>query len=218
MKVLVADAYALFRQGLHSVLAELDDAVEEIEAGSFPDALARAGDSAPFDLVLLDLAMPGMAPFDGLRALGERLPGAPIVVLSASANRGEVSRAISCGARGYVLKSSRPEALLHILTLALAGEVYVPAVALRREAAPQPIAGASVGAARPLARLTPRERDVLTELVKGESNKEIAHELAIDEGTVKVHIKAVLRKFDVANRTQAAIFAVRSGWPPAGGA
>ncbi len=81
-----------------------------------------------------------------------------------------------------------------------------------------PVGGASRGAAGPLAKLTPRERDVLAELVEGQSNKEIAHELAIDEGTVKVHIKAVLRKFNVANRTQAAIVAVRTGWPPADGA
>ena len=217
MKILIADAQALFRNGLRLVLAELDDAIEAVEAGSFPDALARAEDSAPFELVLLDLSLPGMAPFDGLRALGRRLPEASIVVLSTSQDRDDICRAVACGARGYVLKSSRPEALLHILTLALAGEVYVPALALRDAPSPRPVDGASRGAAGALAKLTPRERDVLAELVEGQSNKEIAHQLAIDEGTVKVHLKAVLRKLEVANRTQAAVAAVRSGWPPAGG-
>ncbi|MFQ5785854.1 MAG: LuxR C-terminal-related transcriptional regulator [Alphaproteobacteria bacterium] len=215
MRVLVADDHALFRQGLRLILGELDDAVETVEAGNFPDAVARAEDSGPFDLVLLDLGMPGMPPFEGLAALCRRLPEVPVVVLSASERPSDVSRAIDTGARGYILKSSRPEVLCHALPLVLAGELYVPPVMLAgREA---PAVSALPGNDDAIGKLTPRERDVLSHLVAGRSNKQIAQELAIDEGTVKAHLKALMRKLEVANRTQAAMLAVREGWVEADG-
>ncbi len=211
MKVLIADDQALFREGLRSVLSDLDGVVETVEAGSFGAAFARAGDSGPFDLALIGLSMADAPPFEELRSLARRLPGVPIVVISTSETPADVSRAIACGARGYVLRSSRAEALYHVLVLVLAGEVYVPPVVLARNG--RPPADASWVNGDGLAKLTPRERDVLRWLVEGCSNKEIAHELAIGEGTVKVHLKSVLRKLDVANRTQAAMLAVRQGWP-----
>jgi len=218
MNVLIADDHALFRQGLRLVLAEFDEDVEAVEAASFTDALARAGDSGPFDLALVDLAMPGMPSFEGIAALTARLPGVPVVVLSASECPEDVAGAIEAGARGYVVKSSRPRVLYHVLPLVLAGEIYVPPVVLggERDNDAESRAGARA-AAGAVDRLTPRERDVLSHLAAGLSNKEIAQALAIDEGTVKAHLKALLRKLDVANRTQAAILAVRNGWMPANG-
>ncbi|MFQ5958705.1 MAG: LuxR C-terminal-related transcriptional regulator, partial [Alphaproteobacteria bacterium] len=208
--------------GLRLVLSEIDEAVETVEAGNFPDALARVADAGPFDLVLLDLTMPGMAAFEGLQAMRERAPEAPIIVLSASEKPSDVSRAIECGARGYVLKSSRPQVLLHAVPLVLSGEVYLPPVVLSRDGASGSSAAANPAAdgeaaATVFAKLTPREREVLGQLVAGQSNKEIAHELAIDVGTVKAHLKALLRKLEVANRTQAATLAVRAGWGPSDG-
>ncbi len=225
MNVLIADDHALFRQGLRLVLAEFDENVEAVEAANFTDALARAGDSGPFDLALVDLTMPGMPSFEGIAALTARLPGVPVVVLSASERPDDVAGAIEAGARGYVVKSARPRVLYHALPLILAGEIYVPPVVLNGErengAEDRAAAAARAEAVRAEAglieRLTPRERDVLGHLAAGLSNKEIAQALDIDEGTVKAHIKALLRKLDVANRTQAAILAVRNGWVSADG-
>lgn len=215
MKILIADDHALYRQGLRLVLAELYARAEVVEAADADSALTRAREDGPFDLVLLDLAMPGMNGFDGLKALHRALPGATIVILSASESRDDVWRAIEYGSRGYILKSSNPEVLKHALPLVLAGEVYLPPVL----AGPEPPVPATKGtvhqsaaAPGPIAKLTPREREVLEGLVKGRSNKEIAQDLLLDEGTVKVHLKAVLRKLEVSNRTQAAVVAVRSGW------
>ncbi len=216
MKVLVADDQALFREGLRSVLADLDNGLETVEASSFRTAFTRASDSGPFDLALIGLAMADVPPFEGLRALRRRLPGVPIVVISTSEKPADVARAIACGARGYVLRSSRAEALYHVLLLVLGVEVYVPPVVLARNGWLPAAAPWVNGDA--LAKLTPREREVLRWLVEGCSNKEIAQELAIGEGTVKVHLKAVLRKLDVANRTQAAMLAVRQGWLAPNGA
>ena len=213
MRVLVADEHALFREGLRHVVAEVATTPQISEAGRFDEALARVQDSGPFDLILLGLTLPGLPGFDGIGILARSSPHAAIVVLSASEDPADVARALACGARGYVLKSSRAEILHHVLSLVLAGEMYVP---------PMVMAG---GAAGPngdgnglLDKLTPREREVLGWLVGGLSNKAIALELAIGEGTVQVHLKAVLRKLDVANRTQAATLAVRLGWPPVGAA
>ncbi len=214
MRVLVADEHALFREGLRHVVAEVATTPQISEAGRFDEALAQARDSGPFDLVLLGLTLPGLPGFDGIGALVRSSPHAAIVVLSTSEDPADVARALACGARGYVLKSSRAEILHHVLSLVLAGEIYVPPMVMARGAAAGPD-GHGNGL---LNKLTPREREVLGWLVGGLSNKAIAQELAIGEGTVKVHLKAVLRKLDVANRTQAAMLAVRQGWlaPPGG--
>ena len=216
LKVLVADDQALYRAGLRSVLAELDSASNVTEASSFRRATVLARSSGPFDLALVGLTMTDNPPFAGLINLRRHLPGVPIVVLATSEAAADVRRVIACGARGYVLRSSRLETLCHVLHFVLAGEIYVPPAALIG------------GDQRPAAlhekdckwqeKLTPRERDVLFWLVEGCSNKEIAQQLAIAEGTVKVHLKATLRKLQVANRTQAAMLAVRQEWLAQSGA
>ncbi len=209
MHILVADEQELFRAGLLHVVGELDDDPQIFEADSYQEALVRARKSAPFDLILLGLAMPDgtmYGAFRGVAALREICPEASILVLSASEDPAHVARALAQGARGYVLKSARAEVLQHVLSLIMAGEIYVPPIVLARR-----IGGDEAEA---FGKLTPREREVLERLVEGLSNKAIAQALSIGEGTVKVHLKAVLRKLEVANRTQAATLALRSGWPP----
>ena len=211
MHILVADEQELFRVGLLHVVVEVVDDPQIYEADSYQEALAHARKSAPFDLILLGLAMPDgtmYGAFRGVAALREICPEASILVLSASEDPAHVARALAQGARGYVLKSARAEVLQHVLSLIMAGEIYVPPIVLARR-----IGGDESEA---FGKLTPREREVLERLVEGLSNKAIAQALSIGEGTVKVHLKAVLRKLDVANRTQAATLALRLGWPPAG--
>jgi DNA-binding NarL/FixJ family response regulator len=213
MRVLIADSQALLRQGVRVVLADLDDDVGVVEVDNTFDLLARAADRPFYDLVIVDLVLAEMAAGDGISGVCRRFPDVPVVILSASENPGDMKFAIASGARGYVLKSSRPAALLYALRLVLAGEAYVPPAVLNQVGV-APLTGLheddETGVLR---KLTPREREILDQLVAGRSNKQIAMELAINEGTVKVHLKAVLRKLGVSNRTQAAMLAVRSGWP-----
>ena len=211
MRILVADEQELFRAGLLHVVGEVVSDPQIYEAESFQETLVRARRSGPFDLILLGLTMPDgtmYGAFRGVAALGKICPQASIVILSTSEDPGDVERALAQGARGYVLKSSRAEVLHHVLSLVIAGEIYVPPIVMA-----QRFDGDKASA---FGKLTPRERQVLARLIDGLSNKAIAQALSIGEGTVKVHLKAVLRKLDVANRTQAAILALRLGWPPSG--
>lgn len=213
MRILVADEQNLYRAGLLYVVGDLVNNPQIYEADSYQEALGQCTKYRPFDLILLGLATPDDAvygAFRGVASLREICPEAAIVVLSASENPDDVTRALAQGARGYVLKSASAEVLHHVLSLVMAGEIYVPPIVMARHFG-QPMTESSA-----FGRLTPREREVLDYLIDGLSNKAIAQVLSIGEGTVKVHLKAVLRKLNVTNRTQAATMALRLGWPAAG--
>ena len=210
MRVLIADEHALFREGLRHVVAEVDATPKICEAESLESALKQARKYTNIDLALVSLSLPGAAGLDDIGALVRSLGHAPLVAMAVSEDPADVGRALAHGARGYVLKSSRAEVLQHVLSLVLAGEIYVPPIVMAQETI------ATDNGDNAFHKLTPREGDVLDRLVHGLSNKAIAQELAIGEGTVKVHLKAVLRKLDVANRTQAATLALRLGWPGGG--
>ncbi len=217
MNVLIVDDHALFRHGLSLTLAELFDAASISEAGSADEAIELvSGESRRFDLVLIDLVMPGMNGLEGIRLLREHLGDTPVVVVSSSEDPSDIKSALDRGARGYVLKSSAAEVLGHALPLILAGEVYVPAIALSRGeilASRSAEAGGSGKPASPTEKaMTPRQIEVLKRLVRGESNKQIARSLGMLESTVKVHVKAILHKLGVKNRTQAAITGMQQGY------
>lgn len=218
MEVLVVDDHALFRRGLSLMLAQIFDGVSVTEAGSADEAIELVSGNVRFDLVLLDLVMPGMSGYEGLKFLHQALPDVPIVVVSASEGDPDVRKALACGARGYVLKSAAADVLMHALPLVLSGEIYVPSAALRSEELLS--AGRTeLGEARSLHdpainELTPRQTAVLTELARGRSNKEIARSLGMLEGTVKVHVKAIFSKLGVRNRTQAVVVGAQRGHIP----
>ncbi len=206
MKILIADDHALFRDGLRYVLARLGDDVEILEAKDCTEALALAGSRPDLDLILLDLAMPGMDGLAGLRALRARRPSVPVVILSGSEEPTDVRQALDGGAMGFIPKSSSSSVMLSALRLILSGGVYLPPAYLARsQAGRTPIAAPSVEALG----LTPRQYDVLRLLGRGQSNKEIARVLGLAEGTVKLHISAILRALGVGNRTRAVIAAAR---------
>jgi DNA-binding NarL/FixJ family response regulator len=213
MRVLIADEHALFREGLRYVVAEVDTTPKICEADSYNSTLKQARKYTDFDLALVSLSLPDALGFEDVGALVRLLGNTPLVALSTSEDPADVSRALAYGVRGYVLKSSRADVLQHVLSLVLAGEIYVPPIVM----AHGNLAGNDRGPADygdpAFDKLTPREGEVLDRLIDGLSNKAIAQELLIGEGTVKVHLKAVLRKLDVANRTQAATLALRLGWP-----
>ncbi len=206
MKILVADDHALFREGLRYVLAQLGDEVEMLEAKDCAEALALIGNRSDLDLVLLDLAMPGMDGLAGLRALRARHPSVPVVILAASEEPTDVRQALDGGAMGFIPKSSTSKVMLSALRLVLSGGVYLPPAFLERfQTGRAPIAAPSLEALG----LTPRQHDVLRMLGRGQSNKEIARVLGLAEGTVKLHISAILRGLGVDNRTRAVIVAAR---------
>lgn len=218
MRVLIADDHTLVRRGLHLLLTKIYPEAEVEEASDIDAALRLIAARPEFDLVLCDLAMPGMEQLKGLQLLGQKLPGVPVVILSAISHSEDIVRAIEQGARGYILKSASDETFRHAVSLVLSGEIYLPSEAFldrqQRWVGARGAAGAEFAPGNPLSSLTERQRDVLSLLMAGQSNKEIARNLGLLESTVKAHVKIILGKLDAANRTQAAMIAAELGWPP----
>jgi DNA-binding NarL/FixJ family response regulator len=221
MKVLAADGYILC-SGLLRTLMLLYDGVCVTAANSIDEVLARILELPDPDLVLLDTSMPGMENFTGLKRTVEKLPGVPVVVASPTENRAQIIAAIRNGARGYIPLSCKPCVLQHALPLIMAGEFYIPASVLRalrgdngHELLPneEPSSRMMISAGDSL---TPRQREIAIMLADGKSNKEIARELKVLEGTVKLHVKGILRKLHVRNRTEAVLAAARAGYLPRG--
>ena len=212
MKLLIVDDHALFRHGLSLTLNELFEDASVREAANIDEAIRLAGEAeGAFDLTLVDLVMPGMDAFEGIRKLREHLGDTPIVVISSSEDPSDIRAALDEGVQGYVLKSSAAQVLGHALPLVLAGETFVPAVAL---SSPDPSRVPAPGMRRPTTAqpMTARQVQVLELLARGQSNKEIARSLGMVESTVKVHVKAILQKLGVKNRTQAAIAGMQQGY------
>lgn len=208
MKVLVVDDHPLIREALRQVLRALNKDIELLEAGSGPEALAAADRNEGIDIILLDLALPGADGFEVLRELRERHPSFPVVVLSASDQSEIVMRALDAGAMGFIPKTSSNELLLGALRLVLSGGVYLPAEVLRHTPAPVLVSRPATAAAgigyRDLG-LTERQAQVLALVIQGKPNKIICRELNVAEGTVKIHVTAILKALGVTNRTQAVI-------------
>ncbi|MFQ5765315.1 MAG: response regulator [Rhodospirillales bacterium] len=205
MKVLLADDHSLFREGLRRVLADFDPGIEVIEAADYADALTAADEQNGLGLALVDLTMPGMERFTGLAALGDRLGDVPVVVVSAAESGDEVRRAMACGASSYITKALDSEVIRAALERVLAGDSYLP---------PSMVGWEDDEPLRPVPpppRLTPRQRDVLGLIAQGYSNKRIASELNLAEGTVKLHVAALLRALGADNRTEAVFEATALG-------
>jgi DNA-binding NarL/FixJ family response regulator len=204
MRVLIADDHPLVRDALARTVRELDAAADVQQAGEF-DALMQLALAGPADLALLDLNMPGMNGVAGLRRLRDMLPTLPVVVASGQDDATTIRAVLAAGAAGFIPKSERTEVLLNALRLVLGGGVYVPPRSLEEAAVVEPAAQAAAAA------LTPRQRDVLRALSRGQPNKLIARELGLTEGTVKIHIAAILRALQARNRTEAVVRARELG-------
>jgi two-component system, NarL family, nitrate/nitrite response regulator NarL len=203
MKLLVVDDHPVVRDGLVALLGRLGPDTVVLQVGDAARALAMAVEHADLDIVILDIAMPGM---DGLRALsefGRVRPELPVIVISASEDARDVREALAKGALGYVPKSASQHTLLSAVRLVLDGDLYVPPLILGE--APLSPAPDPRGAATPAgSALTRRQIDVLKQLSQGKSNKSIALELGLSEKTVKAHVTAIFKALNVINRTQAA--------------
>ena len=204
ISVLIVDDHPVVRRGLR-VLLEVQDGIEVAgEAGDGATALALAAEHAP-DVILLDLKLPGM---DGIAVLGElraRDSAARVLVLTSATEPASASLAVRSGAAGVLYKDVDPDALVRAIRSVHDGHLL-----LAPEAAGSLVRSAGTwGPGAGLDTLTSREREVLAELTKGRSNREIARALGVSEKTVKAHVSSVLAKLGVQDRTQAALLAVR---------
>lgn len=211
-KVLLIDDHTLFRAGLEDLLTRRGIRVVAA-VGSGDEGLAAALNLEP-DIVLLDMRMPQMDGLSVLRQLRKNTLNLRVVMLTTSSNENDLVEALRSGARGYLLKDIEPDELVVALREIVAGKTVVAP-----ELAPvlaRVVQGGDARAhedkmANPFSELTPREYEILTLLAEGQSNKVIARNLGISDGTVKLHVKAILRKLNVSSRITAAVMAVEHG-------
>ena len=206
IRVLVVDDHAVVREGLRAFL-ELQEGIEVVgEAADGQEAVEQAASLRP-DVILMDLVMPRLDGLAAMRALREGLSGARVIVLTSFLDDDKLLPALRAGAAGYLLKNAQPQELARAVRAAHAGQALLDPVVAARLVETL----AANGGVEPLDRLTPRERQVLLLIGRGFANKRIARELELSEKTVKTYVGHVLAKLGVADRTQAAVVAVRAG-------
>jgi DNA-binding NarL/FixJ family response regulator len=203
IRILIADDHGIVRQGLRMYL-RFDPELEVVgEASNGKEALEMAGKLRP-DVVLMDILMPVMGGLEATAAIRRTLPDTEVIALTSVLDDAIIHQTIHAGAIGYLLKDTGSDELCRAIHAAVAGQVQ-----LSRQVAHRLAAG--YDEARSLQTLTEREMDVLRQLARGCSNKEIALALKIAEKTVKAHVGNILSKLGAASRTQAALIAIRSG-------
>lgn len=189
-KLLIVDDHLLFADAVKFLLESSDANIDAQVFSSLASVLDFLSTDAPVDLLLLDYSMPGTSGIEAVEMAAATRPGLRIAFLSGLDDPQVAGEALQRGVAGWLPKSMPGEALINALNLVLSGERFVPAdLMLRQQANP----------------LTPREQDVAALLARGLSDKEIADQLSLQVGTVKVHVKSLLRKFEAANRTQFAL-------------
>lgn len=200
ISILVADDHTLLAESLELFL-QSDGGFTVQRAETLERALAKIAEHGAFDVVLLDLDMPGMAGLQGLeKALAANAPGR-VVLFSGQARQDAALRAIEMGASGFIPKTLSPKSMATAVRFVAAGETYFPSNLSRTK---RPDSGSEV-------QLSQREFQVLRGLCDGQTNKDIAQELQLTEVTVKMYVRAVCTKLKANNRTQAAIIALSSG-------
>lgn len=200
--ILIADDHPLFRSALHQALSlGLGDEARLVEAASIAELETQLSAKSDWDMVLLDLNMPGAYGFSGLVLLRGQYPQVPVVMISAQEEAAVVARSREFGASGFIPKSSSLEVIQEAVRAVLDGDVWWPNLGDESVAVSPEEREASAG----LASLTPQQFRVLTMVCEGLLNKQIAYQLSVSEATVKAHVTAIFRKLGVRTRTQAAL-------------
>lgn len=215
LKLLVIEDHTLVREGLVTLLAQVVDGVVVVDRPDFESALALLDDEDEVDLILLDLALPGIDGVAGLDILRRRYPAIPVAVVSAFDDPPTITRVMNLGASGFIPKSFSGEQLLVAVRQVLAGEIFRPRGTGNGkrldDVVPLPPGRGGAGVSPTEIGLTERQAQVLALLARGLSNREIAAHLELSEGTVKIHVTAILKALGVASRTQALIAVTRYG-------
>jgi two-component system nitrate/nitrite response regulator NarL len=215
IRLMVVDDHSLFRRGLVALLTQDERFVVLHEAGDAGEALRCVGRDKP-DLILLDNHMPGVRGVDAIAGLKELAPDVRILMLTVSENEQDLSAALMAGADGYLLKTINSEDLSESILKVFQGdsvvspEMTTKLVAAFRSNAALPVATLPVPA-QGLEMLSAREREILTLIARGSSNKVIARDLDIAETTVKIHVQHILRKLNLSSRVQVAVYATGRG-------
>ena len=211
MNLLLVDDHALFREGLRELLANISPGVSIREAACVEDAIDECK-LTNFRMVLLDL---GLSTSDGLGTLDAfrvAVPEVPVIVLSGDEDPRHMKSAIDLGAVGFIPKAHTSKLMIAALRFVLAGGIYLPPNLLHEDIELEKPSAAAAGAvAAAYARLSPRQQEVATLLLQGNSNKVIARRLALSEGTVKAHVSAIFQVIGAKSRVEAVIIAAKSG-------
>jgi len=201
LTIIIADDHPLFRGALSQAVQGVAEELVIIEAGDFEAARLAAGQNSDTDLMLLDLAMPGVSGFSGLMTLRAEFSSLPIVIVSASDDCTTIRRALELGASVFISKSSGLDDIRAGIQAVLEGDIWAP----KGDFAAQDEDPGLLELIERLKTLTPQQNRVLTMLGEGLLNKQIAYELGVSEATIKAHVSAILLKLNVDSRTQAVI-------------
>lgn len=210
IRVLLVDDHTLFRSGVNALLQKHSDFEVVGEAADSLQGVKRAAELQP-DVVLLDLHMPGISGKDAVKQFLEAAPQTHIVMLTVSENADDLIDSLRAGASGYLLKNIETETLLDSIRRAADGDSVVST-----QMTGKLVRGLQSTRETPPTEekdtLSPREREILAQITKGHSNKQIARNLGVAESTVKIHVQHVLRKLNLSSRVQAAVYAIEQGF------
>ncbi|WP_246024465.1 LuxR C-terminal-related transcriptional regulator [Azospirillum ramasamyi] len=214
-KFLIVDDHALVRYGLSLALRQRYEGAVIVEAGSLAEAMRKARSESDLTAILYDLQMGDSDQHSGLADMLEAAGDVPVIVVSGATDGTVIASCIRAGARGFVHKGCEGVVLDQALPIVLDGGIFAPAPPAARDGRPVRIAMAASVPVRTdsdaVNSLTERQREVLRLLLEGQSNKEIARALGVLEGTIKVHLRTVMQRLGVRNRTQLALATVRAG-------
>ncbi len=216
VRVLVVDDHTLFRRGIVTVLANQRNISVVGEAVNGLEAIDKAEELVP-DVIVMDLNMPQCSGLEATQALQAKMPQVSILVLTVSDNEADLFHAIKFGATGYILKNTEPEELVQAIHhIAQGGVIVSPMMAAKLLTEFRSLGTDAMAkkTAEEEANLSPREDEVLRLVAQGATNKEIADSLFISENTVKTHLRNIMDKLHLANRSQAAAYAVKRGLVP----
>jgi two-component system nitrate/nitrite response regulator NarL len=209
IRILLVDDHSLFRSGIKLLLQRNPEFEVIGEASDGLEGVKRAKQLKP-DVVLLDLNMPGISGLEALQLIIEDLPDTAVLMLTVSEEAEDLTTALKSGARGYLIKNIEADYLIQSIKRAAAGEAVI-SEAMIGKLVMQFRSGSHENSSPEKERLTPRERETMVCLARGESNKEIARNLNVAESTVKIHVQNILKKLSLTSRVQIAVYAVEHG-------
>ena len=203
MKIIIADDHDLVRDAISTLIKRDDHKAKITRVADFPQAYESLKNNPDTELVLLDVYMPGMADMESIKKMISEYPDIPVVMMSGMVNHNDVEKCFKFGARGFIPKTMHGKVLVSVLKMVIDGAKYIPDIVLQPKS--EDVKVDQFG-------LTQREEEVLKLLFKGLPNKTISQELFVEETTIKLHLRTLFKKFDVKNRTELVIKAIKTGY------